>query len=72
VESVDQKIVFGEWEVKGKIAPPNGPLLTTKIVDFRLKYCIPKENAKNSTSGRGQRQPAEGSMPNPIPPKSPK
>jgi hypothetical protein len=51
VESVDQKIVFGEWEVKGKIAPPNCPLLTAKIVDFRLKYCIPKENAKNSTSG---------------------
>jgi hypothetical protein len=52
VESNDQKILFWEWEVKGKISSPNCPYFPAKIADFGLNYRILKENAKNLTSGR--------------------
>jgi len=37
------------------MASPNSPHFLAKVVDYRLNYCILKENTKNTTSGRTPR-----------------
>jgi len=54
MQSIDQKILFWKWEIKGKIDSPNCPYFPAKVVDCRLNYCILMENAKSMTSGRNR------------------
>jgi hypothetical protein len=51
------------WAVKRKFAFPNCRHFLAKVVDFRLKYCILKEKAKNNVTGKNIAQ---------DPPKNPK
>jgi hypothetical protein len=48
----DPKILRWEWVVKEEFAFGNSLGFQAQLEDLRLKYCILKEKAKNSTSGR--------------------
>ena len=52
MEFDDQRILLWEWVVKGgELTALIVLFLGPKIADCGLKYCILKENAKDSTSG---------------------
>jgi hypothetical protein len=48
------KKLFWGWGVKGEIASSRCPYFLAKNDDLPLKWCIPKKNAKNSTTERSR------------------